>query len=285
MKIATSTYSFLQLMQRGEMTQFGCIAKAKELGFDGIELVDVERYAKGDVVDYAKRLGEEAERLGMPISNFTFGADFVGGSNGDWRAEVERVKKMIDLAKYTGAVSVRHDTAFEMGEFRSFGQMLSRLAEACREVTEYAAEQGIRTMVENHGRICQDSIRVEELFNAVNHPNFGILADMANFLSVDENPVTAYSRLAPYVTYAHAKDVIVKSGQEPNPGMGFRQSRGGNYLRSTIVGHGNVPVQQCVNILKCVGYDGFLAIEFEGMENALDALQIGLENLRNAIKD
>lgn len=29
----------------------------------------------------------------------------------------------------------------------------------------------------------------------------------------------------------------------------------------------------------------FIAIEFEGMEDALEGLKIGLENLRNAIKD
>lgn len=285
MKIAVSTYSFLQRMKRGDMTQLDCIAQAKSMGFDGIELVDIEKQAEGDVCEYAKRLGEEAARLDIPVSNCTFGADFINGSGGDWHAEVERVKKLIDAAKCTGAVSVRHDVAYQTGAFRSFGQMLPRLAEACREIAEYAAGQGIRTMVENHGHLCQDSIRAEELFNAVHHPNFGLLADMGNFLCVDEDPAAACSRIAPYVTYAHAKDFIVKSGQGPDPGTGFFQSRGGNYLRGTIVGHGVVPVRQCIRVLKRAGYDGFLSIEFEGMEDALEGLKIGLENLRNWIEN
>ena len=39
MKIAASSYSFAQLIRKGEMTQFETIAKAKEMGFDAIEFV------------------------------------------------------------------------------------------------------------------------------------------------------------------------------------------------------------------------------------------------------
>ena len=46
------------------------------------------------------------------------------------------------------------------------------------------------------------------------------------------------------------------------------------------MGHGNVPVKQCLHILKAAGYDGTIAIEFEGMEPAVDAMRIGLANLK-----
>ena len=32
--------------------------------------------------------------------------------------------------------------------------------------------------------------------------------------------------------------------------------------------------------LKKSGYDGYISIEFEGMEDVLEAIQIGLENLK-----
>ena len=51
-------------------------------------------------------------------------------------------------------------------------------------------------------------------------------------------------------------------------------SRAGNYLRGTIIGHGNVPVKQCLHILKSAGYDDTISIEFEGMELPEDALRI-----------
>ncbi len=285
MKIAASSYSFAQLINKGEMTQFDTIAKAKEMGFDAIEFVEAERYADGKLEQYCESLRKEAEKQQIAVSNFTFGADFINGSDGDTKAEIARVKKLIDAAEISGAKSVRHDVLYSLSKCRSFGFALPTLADACREVSAYAAEKGIRTMIENHGFICQDSIRVEQLFHAVNHPNFGLLTDMGNFLCVDEDPASAFSRVAPYAFYAHAKDFIIKPAEGPNPGKGFFQTRGGNYLRGTIVGQGNVPVSQCIRILKRAGFDGYIAIEFEGMENAIEAMEIGLDNLRKYVEN
>ena len=79
------------------------------------------------------------------------------------------------------------------------------------------------------------------------------------------------------------KEFIVKDGNGQNPGKGFFMSRGGNYLRGTIIGHGNVPVTTCLNSIKKAGYDGWITIEFEGMEDTKTGLETGLENLRTYI--
>ncbi len=281
MKISISSYSFSRLINAGEMTQFDCIAKAKELGYEGIEFVDLIPHDNSSQEDYAKKLAEESARLSLPITNYTVSADFISGSGGDTKAEIELIKKKVDIAHILGTSSMRHDaTAGRLAEKKSFDDILPFLADACREVTEYAKTKGIKTMVENHGFFCQDSARVEKLICAVNNENFGWLVDMGNFLCVDENPADAFGIASKYISYAHAKDFVVKSGNEFSPGSGFFTSRGGNYLKGTIVGHGNVPVVQCLSILKKSGYDGYLGVEFEGMEDVITALEINLENLK-----
>ena len=288
MKISVSTYSFSPLMKKGEMTQLDCVKKAKEFGSDAIEFVDILPHDGSSLEEYAVRLKEAAEKNELTISNYTFGADFLTGSGGDVEAEIERVKKQIDLAVILGAKSVRHDatSGFSSGGrgYKGFDDALPQLADACRRVTIYAEAKGVRTMVENHGYFCQDSDRVEKLINTVAHPNFGWLVDMGNFLCADDNPVTAVGRAAPYAFYAHAKDFYVKSGNGANPGEGFFHSRGGKYLRGAIIGHGDVPVVQCLRALRLAGYDGDIAIEFEGMEHSLDGVRIGLANLRKYIE-
>ena len=283
MKTSVSSYSFNKLLSNGTMTQFDCIAKAKEMGFDAIEFVDILVPQGMSKEDYAKTLGQECKKVNLPISSFTFGADFLNGSNGDIQLEINRVKKMIDIAEILGANLVRHDAT--NGDGRPFDLILPIIADACREVTEYAATKGIRTTVENHGFFCQDSDRVEKLYTAVNHPNFGLLADMGNFLCADEAPDKAFSRIAAYAFYVHAKDFHVKSAMLPDPGEGFFCSRGGNYLRGAIIGHGDVPIKNCLKALKRVGYDGYVAIEFEGMEDPITAINIGLANLKRYIND
>jgi sugar phosphate isomerase/epimerase len=281
MRLAVSSYSFERLISSGEMTQFDCIAKAKEIGFEAIEFVDILPQDGFTKEEYARVLAQECAHQGIRISCFTFGADFILGSKGDTQAEIERVKKMIDLAAILGVNLVRHDAT--RGDGRPFDTVLPLLGDACREVTIYAATKGIRTTVENHGFFCQDSERVEKLYRTVSHKNFGILGDMGNFLCADESPEKAFGRIAPFIFYVHAKDFYVKSGLHPNPGEGYFYSRSHNYLKGTIVGHGDVPIMQCLSILKNIGYDSDIAIEFEGMEDTLTGITIGYENLKRYI--
>ena len=227
MKISVSSYSFNKYLKDGTMTQLDCVSKAKDMGFDAIEFVEILAPEGVSNEDYAKRLKEECEKHQLPVSSFTFWADFLTGSGGDNEKEISRVKSMIDIAEILGAKLVRHDAT--SGDGRSFDSVLPVLAKSCREVTEYAATKGIKTTVENHGFFCQDSERVEKLYNAVGHPNFGLLADMGNFLCADEAPEQAFSRIAPYAAYVHAKDFHVKSAMLPAPGEGFFTSRSGNF--------------------------------------------------------
>lgn len=279
-KIACSSYSFQQLIDRGELTQFQTIEKAKALGFDAIEIVGLVHEDNVSELDYVQQLKTELDRFDFPITSFTFSADLLNGCEGDSQAEVARVKKMIDYAAILGAPRIRHDATWGKKD-KTFAQVLPELATYCREIAAYGEEKGVETTVENHGFFAQDSIRMEALYTAVNHRNFKLLVDMGNFLCVDESPVDAVSRLASFAGYAHVKDFHFKSGSQANPGSGFFKSRGGNYLRGAIVGHGEVPVTQCLGILKAQGYEGDLAIEFEGIEENIPALKICLENLRN----
>ena len=188
----------------------------------------------------------------------------------------------IDIAALLGAPRMRHDiTAGYKGEnYRSYESLIPTLAQAVREVADYAASKGVMTMTENHGFFSQDSDRVEKLYMAVDHPNFGLLCDLGNFLCADENPAEAVARIAPYTRYVHGKDFIVKPFYSEDPGEGAFRSRGGNFLRGTIIGHGNVPVKHCLHLLKAAGFDGTISIEFEGMEPCVDAVRIGLANLK-----
>ena len=65
-----------------------------------------------------------------------------------------------------------------------------------------------------------------------------------------------------------------------NPGEGFFLTRNGRYLRSAIVGQGDVPIPEIIRLIRQSGYDGFVSIEFEGLEVCRLASRIGMENVR-----
>ena len=286
MKICVTSYSFHKLMKKNELNQLTAMQKAKELGFDAMEFSNIVPHDGSTMEEYAKMLRAEADKMNFPIVSLVIGADLINGREGRTvEEEILHVKRMVDIAEILGVKTMRHDVLYSLGSYKSFDALLPTLAKRVTEIAEYAKTKGIKTCVENHGFICQDPDRVERLFNAVESDNFGLLCDMGNFLCADADPVKAVSTVAPYAVFVHAKDFYVKPGNTDNPGAGHFTSRGGNYLKGTIVGHGNVPVKQCLNILKKAGYDGYVSIEFEGMEDNIEALTIGLSNLRRYIKE
>ena len=284
MKFAVSSYSLSQLVSKGLKTELELVSVAKELGFDGIEFAEIHTPDGENKTEYAKRLKAECERVGVEPVQYSVGADFIYGSDGNLQDEINRLKGEVDVAVALGVKGMRHDATGgykdEDKKYLGFSNALPRIVEGYREVTEYAEKKGIKTMIENHGYFCQDSDRVEAIITGVSHKNFGALIDIGNFLCADENPVTAVSRLASFASYVHTKDFHVKSGSEFAPCDGFFTTRGGNYLRGAVLGHGNVPVYQTLKILKDSGYNGYITLEFEGHEDAMTACEWGLNTLK-----
>jgi len=279
MKIGVSSYSFSKYMRETGASYFQICDIAKEIGYDGIEFIELDHDSKsveaaGSQVAFAEQLREHCAKLGLEISAYTIGADFIDHEN-----EVERLKGQVDVAVALGVKVMRHDVCWRRDI--PWREIIERAAPQVRELTEYAASKGIRTCTENHGLVMQDANRVEELIRTVNHPNYGWLVDMGNFLCADEPPMHALPIAAPYAFHAHAKDFLVKAER---PSDGWFQSRGGNWLRGTVIGHGVVPVKDCVRVLRESGYDGWLSLEFEGMEDNLTALRCGHEFLRNVVE-
>jgi len=283
MKLSVSSYSFYQYIGQGKMTLLECMAKAKEIGFDAIEFIDMPGAPDLEAQkDMARQVRAEADRLGLDINAYTIGACLYHETQEAQDAEVERLKGQVDVAKILGAKVMRHDVTYSLGKTgnsRSFDLQLPTIAANARKVTEYAQSQGVITCTENHGFIAQDSDRVERLFNAVNHDNYGLLVDIGNFLCAGEDPVMAVSRVAPYAVHVHVKDFIRKDA----PSEGCFLTRNCDYIGGVAVGDGVVPVKKCLHILQRAGYDGYVSIEFEGQEDCISGISRGYRNLKQII--
>ena len=275
MKLGVSSYSYAGYINAGKMTQADCVEKAAEMGFDAVEFIDLTPHDGSSLEKYAETIRKRADAAGIEISTYTVGACLIKNTPEETAAELERVKRQIDVAAILGVTKMRHDAYFSQTKYRSFDLSLPELAENCRALTEYAKSVGVRTMVENHGFVCQDSDRLERLFNAVNHENFGLLVDMGNFLCVDEDPAVAVSRLASYAIHVHLKDFKIYPHSLGESGGIL--TRGCNTIKGTAVGDGDVPIKQCIDVLKRVGYNDVFSIEFEGAGDCVEGIAKGTE--------
>ena len=284
MKTSVSSYSYHKLLKDGKMDLFQVMDKTKAFGFDAIEFTEFKAPEGMTLAEFAAQLRAYAERIGLAISSYTVGANFL---QEDVAAEVARVKGEVDIAAILGVPVMRHDVLYKYPDsytgVRTFDAVLPIIAPAIREVSEYAATKGIVTMSENHGFIAQDADRLLKLFTAVNCPNYRFLCDIGNFICADEDCAVSVGKLKDLIAHVHIKDFFIRSGMEPDPGKGWFQTRAGNFVRGTVFGQGNIPTLQCLRIIKKSGYDGYISLEFEGMEEPLQSIEIGLANLKRYI--
>lgn len=286
MKFSVSSYSFRQKEVTGELSQIDMVDLAAKMGFDGIEFIDLvpcEKPTLEQQKEYAYKINARAKELGIEIAGYSIGANFLHRDPQKIQTEINRICSQAEVASILGAPVMRHDLAYSLGKVgntRSFDLMLPTFADASKQITQFAEKINVKTCVENHGFVNNDSDRLERLFNSVAHENFGILIDIGNFLCVDENPTAAVSRLAPYTFFVHCKDFYFYDGNAATPDRYKFVTRGGNFIEGATIGDGDVPVKQCLRALKRASYDGFYSIEYEARYDCIENIQRGLQALK-----
>lgn len=282
MKLGVSSYSFSKYMEASGANYLDICNEAKRIGYEGIEFIDLSLDVQktGSLEELAENIRAHCEKIGLEIVAYTVGADFLNRGP----EEVDRIKRQVDIAELLGAKVLRHDATWSLPEGVTWREAIEKIKAPIREVATYAQDKGIRTCTENHGYILQDSGRVEELIRAVDHPNYGWLIDIGNFLCVDEPALHAVPLAAPYAVHVHAKDFLYRPAWEKNPGKGWFDTRNGSHLRGTVAGHGVVPIAWCLDTLRKSGYVGWVSYEFEGMEDCLAAIEAAYEYLKPLVK-
>ncbi|SFE73906.1 Sugar phosphate isomerase/epimerase [Paenibacillus algorifonticola] len=282
MKVGLSTYSLQQALDKKEMTVPDAIRFIAEQGGEHVEIVPIG-YSLIDNPELVDQIVQTAKEVGIDISNYAIGANFVANDGPEaLDNEIQAVKKHVDVARALGVAKMRHDVAFRPaheGTVAQFEKDLPTLVEACRTIADYAAGFGITTSVENHGYYVQSNERIQRLLHETARDNFKTTLDIGNFLCVDEDPVSAVKNNIPYASMVHAKDFYLRPSSR-NPGVGWFQTAHGNYLRGAIVGHGDIDMYEVFRVLKQSGYDGYISVEFEGMEDCRTASKIAMDNVR-----
>ena len=282
MKFSVSSYSYLRYMLTTGADYYAICDHAKKAGFDGIEFTGLEdRFNAGRGEDskiIAQKIRDYCSKLGLEICAYALGADILNHKD----AAVAQICRDIDVAKILGAPVVRFDVCYALPRDKhpyTHSDAISEMVPYIRQIADYAEERGIKVCTENHGHAFQHPDIMEALIRTVNHKNYGWLCDVGNFLCVDTDPIYAVTKAMPYTFHIHFKDFLFKPGNQIAP-KGFGITKGGNYIRGTVIGHGAVPVINCATIIKRSGYDGYITVEFEGMEDNFLAIEAGLDFLK-----
>ena len=254
-KLSLAQWSLHRALMADEMDNLEFPAKAREMGFDGVEWVahffkdsvQNEAYLQ-KMVDASK--AANVENLLIMVDGF---GDLAANDKAVRDKAVEDHKQWVDAAKYIGAHSIRVNL-FGKGTPEEWH---AAAVDGLRRVGEYGQSQGIDVLVENHGGLSSDSEKLVAVIKEVGMSNVGTLPDFGNFCVARKggdnwkgeciNEYDRYQGTAEMMPYAKA--VSAKSYNFDENG---RETK--------------IDFAKMLGIVKEHGYSGYIGVEYEGEE-------------------
>jgi sugar phosphate isomerase/epimerase len=121
--------------------------------------------------------------------------------------------------------------------------------DGAKAVVERAGEYGMRLALENHiGQFGWRLADVQETLDRLASPVLGTNVDIANYAVNGQDPLAAIRALAPWIIYAHLKDVMATA----------------DGMKQTHLGNGTLPLAALVGAIEETGRDIPLCFEFGG---------------------
>ena len=290
-KFGISIYSVSRKIMANEWTPMQGIKWLAEQGAEVIELVPfgIDFINEPELID--KCLATAAE-CGVKIDNFSLNANFLQLTPEQYDAEVARVKSYVDVAGKLGVSTMRVDCAGfrrpqETNTTANFIKEMPTIIDTYNTLCDYAAKYHITILLENHGFHVNGSDVTAFIYEAMKGKNFGGQLDCGNFVCVDERPEFAIKKNVRYATTVHMKDFYIRpETRDPGDAKLFDcsnswfRSRGGSYLRGSILAQGDLDIPAVIATLKKAGFDGNIFIEYEGMEECQYGTKVSFDNLK-----
>jgi len=270
--IATSTYSFFDFSAESNSTVDECIEKAAEMGFDGVELLEVQMHSKEP--GYLQRLKRRAFELGLGLCGLSTHQSFLSPDPDQRRRNVQVTIASIELACSLGIPTIRVNTG-RWGTSESFDALMANrgiepplegysdedgypwVIEALGQCIPAAQRCGVVMGLENHWGLARTAAGLLRIVRAVNSPWLRVTMDTGNFL---EDIYEQLEAIAPLTVFVQAKTYF-----------------GGGDWYTLDLDYGRI-----AGILRKVDYRGYISLEFEGGEDPDTAVPKSLELLRGA---
>ena len=220
-------------------------ATAKDLGLQGIEIrgIENEMYAPDIKVLQPKYIDEtlaKAARANMELPMLTSNACLGYAGNMDGLAEA---KAYIDLAQKMRTPYVRvMVTPVAAPEPADLDQAKRLYGELCA----YGKDKGVTPLIETNGLLA-DSKTMKAFMEGADPACSGVLWDIHHpYRFCGESPEETYGNIGSWVRYTHVKDSVMKDGA-----VSYR-----------MMGYGDVPVMDALEILHGHGYEGYITLEW-----------------------
>ncbi len=277
MRLGLSQWSVRQWFRAGAMDVEKFLKYAKDLGCEGVELLDT--FWKDE--DEKKRAPELLKKTGLVLSSYSLSNDFAHDDASKRQEQLDYMRAGIDDVVTLGT-TISRVFGGSPKEGMSYDKARDYIIEGLQGSSAYAGEKGVVLALENHGRLCGKADQVLELIAAVGSNAFRANPDLANFTGVSDDPVEATKKLVQYTVHVHAKDILIVP--PPQVTEDERTRPDGTALRGCALGEGSVDLAACFRELRQAGFDGFLSVEYEGREDPTTGVPKSVKHVKELLR-
>jgi len=263
-------------------------ATAKRLGFTSVEHLEIHAKGYEPVLrssDDAYALKESIVRHGLSISCYSVAINlWESGMTPDTVTEAERsLMRHAELARAVGSPFLHHTLMLGVKkDALSLSDAVSLIAPVAIRVARYARSLGITCLYENQGMFFNGVDGFRAFYSAVKSecPEVGVCGDIGNVLFVDESPTDFFEAFASEMRHVHIKDYV--KAERRGAGRCWDESKGGIWLKDSVIGHGCIEIKSCLEALKKVGYRGAFSLENGHEEDFEYGVREGIDLLKGS---
>ena len=256
---------------------------AINLGFSSVEVLEVTSPGHPSVIpdrETAKKIRRIFHERGLTVACYSVGTCIYRSPEAE-----ESLRYQAEIAAELGSPFLHHTLVpwLKLPENApTFDEALENVADAAARIAEYAAPLGVTCLYEDQGLYANGVDGFGRFYREIKKRtnNVGVCGDVGNVLFVDESPVPFFREFIGEIRHVHIKDYLYKTDTVVSPGMYWLGTGHGNWVRDTMIGHGDLDIAGCMKILKDAGYTGALAFENEHPEPYEAGVKQGMEYLK-----
>ncbi len=244
LRTAICAYSFRAALGAKKMTYEDLVRLAVELDVDGLDLTVYWFPNTSD--EFLLPLKRLAFRMAVEIYSISIRTEMTRPTTELQAAEVESIKKWVDVAERMGAGHIRVFGG-RIPKDASEDQAAGWVVEILKRAADYSGRKGVTLGLENHGGITARSERIIDIIKRVGSPWVGVNLDTGNF---EKDGYRQIETLLPYAVNSQLKVQIRDSSGERQPADWDR----------------------LLKMFAQAGYKGYFALEYEEKEDPATAV-------------
>lgn len=180
----------------------------------------------------------------------------------------------VRIAQQLGAPAVRVDPLSRNKEL-SASEVRDRFIAGISQVLRQTDGLPVDLGIENHGPFGNDPAFLDHIFNAVNHPRFGLTLDTGNFYWWGvplEELYRLFEKYAPLTKHTHIKNI-----NYPPDLANLQRPAGIDYAKyCCALDEGNIDLRRIIGILRRAGFRRDYCIENESLTKVREASRLDI---------